>query len=53
VKVLVDTSVWSLAVSTIDLLICAAAIRREAALLSTDADFERYATVLPLRRVDP
>jgi predicted nucleic acid-binding protein len=40
-----------LAVSAIDLLICAVTIRREAELLTTDADFERYAKVLPLRLI--
>jgi len=38
-----------LAVSSIDLLICAVSIRRDAPLLTTDTDFTRYATVLPLQ----
>ena len=33
----------------IDLLICAVARRREWAIFSLDADFERYARILPLR----
>ena len=35
--------------STIDFLICAAARRRHWQVFSTDHDFERYASVLPLR----
>ena len=37
-----------LATSTVDLLLCAATIRRAAALFTTDEDFTRYAEVLPL-----
>ncbi len=37
--------------SAIDLLICAVAIRRGIPVLTTDGDFTRYATVLPLRLV--
>ncbi len=37
------------ATSAIDLLICAAAFRRQAQLLTTDRDFERYAEILPLK----
>ena len=33
----------------IDLLICAVAHRREWAIFTSDADFERYARILPLR----
>jgi predicted nucleic acid-binding protein len=40
-----------LATSAIDLLLCAATVRREAAIMTTDADFDRYATVLPLRLI--
>lgn len=42
-----------LAVSTVDLLICAATIRRAAALFTTDGDFTRYAQVLPLELLTP
>jgi predicted nucleic acid-binding protein len=35
--------------SAIDLLICAAAIRRNWQVFTTDRDFVRYATVLPLK----
>ena len=60
VRVVVDTCVWSLAlarrvpaaaaaVATIDALIAAVAIGREAALLTTDADFARIAEVVSLR----
>lgn len=35
--------------SAIDLLICAVALRREIAIFTADADFERYASVLPIR----
>jgi predicted nucleic acid-binding protein len=35
--------------STIDFLICAAAARRDLPILTTDADFSRYARVLPIR----
>ena len=42
-----------LAVSAIDLLICAATIRRAAALFTTDGDFARYAEILPLELLTP
>ena len=42
-----------LAISTVDLLICAATIRRTAALFTTDGDFTRYAEVLPLELLTP
>lgn len=35
--------------SPVDFLICAAAHRRDWAILSTDRDFQNYASVLPLR----
>ena len=35
--------------STVDFLICAAAHRRSWAIFTTDVDFQRYTTVLPLR----
>ena len=35
--------------STVDFLICAAAHRRSWSIFTTDQDFERYASVLPLR----
>ncbi len=35
--------------STIDFLICAVAVRRELSILTTDADFTRYARALPLQ----
>ena len=35
--------------SGVDLLICAVAIRAELAILTTDQDFKRYATVVDLR----
>ena len=35
--------------SSIDLLICAVAVRRELSIFTTDADFTRYARVLPLQ----
>lgn len=38
-----------IAESHIDSLICAAALRRDWAVLTTDHDFERYAIVVPLR----
>ena len=37
----------------IDLLICATAIRRKWAVFSLDADFQRYARILPLRLHGP
>jgi predicted nucleic acid-binding protein len=42
-----------LAVSTVDLLLCAATIQRAAALFTTDEDFTRYAEVLPLDLLTP
>lgn len=42
-----------LALATIDALIAAMAVRRDAALLTTDADFERIAEVVPLRLLRP
>ena len=38
-----------LAGSTVDCLLCAVTIRRNASLFTTDADFSRYARHLPLR----
>jgi predicted nucleic acid-binding protein len=35
--------------SNTDFLICAVAIRRNLAILTTDADFERFAEVLPIQ----
>lgn len=35
--------------SSIDFLICAVALRRKLPVLTTDRDFEKYATVLPLK----
>ena len=35
--------------SAIDFLLCAAAHRRHAALFTTDRDFQRYASIIPLR----
>ena len=35
--------------STIDFLICAAALRRNWQIFTTDRDFPRYATVLPIK----
>ncbi len=40
-----------LAIATIDALIAATALRRDAALLTTDADFARLAELVPLRLV--
>ncbi len=37
------------AATAIDLLVCAATIRRQAVLLTADADFARFADILPLR----
>jgi len=39
--------------STIDFLICAAAQQRQIAVFTTDKDFERYASVLPIRLYEP
>jgi len=38
-----------LAVSIVDILLCAVAIKRQWAVFSTDPDFSSYAKVLPLR----
>lgn len=38
-----------IAASTVDLLICAVAIRRLMPIFTTDPDFNRYAKVLPIR----
>jgi predicted nucleic acid-binding protein len=40
-------------VSIVDILLCAVAIKREWAVLTTDPDFSNYAKVLPLRLHDP
>jgi len=59
VSLLVDTSVWSLAlrnrcrrtgiqVGTIDALLAALCLRHRLSLLTTDADFRRVAEVAPL-----
>lgn len=42
-----------IAVSTVDILLCAMAIRREWAIFTTDPDFSRYASVLPLKLHTP
>ena len=42
-----------LAGSTVDYLLCAVALRRQAWLFTTDADFSRYARCLPLRLFPP
>lgn len=39
--------------SAIDFLICAVAQRRQIAVFTTDRDFERYASVLPIRLYEP
>ena len=38
--------------SAVDSLVCAVALRRGLAILTTDRDFTRYARVLPLRLLD-
>ena len=40
-------------VSIVDILLCAVAMQREWAILSTDPDFSNYARVLPLRIHSP
>ncbi|HET6385064.1 MAG TPA: hypothetical protein VFJ58_16860 [Armatimonadota bacterium] len=42
-RVLVDTSVWSLA-----LLMCALAVRKELSIFTTDGDFDLFAEHLPV-----
>ena len=39
--------------SAVDLLICAAAARRDLAIFTADADFRRYARVLPVKLHEP
>jgi len=39
--------------STIDFLICAVAQQRQIAVFTTDKDFQRYASVLPIRLYEP
>ena len=39
----------AVAVSIVDILLCAIAIKRQWAILTTDPDFSSYARVLPLR----
>lgn len=39
--------------SSTDFLICAVAVRRDLSVFSADADFRRFADVLPLRLYDP
>jgi len=49
-KVVVDTSVWSLPYRrSRDFLICAAAVRRGCTILTTESDFKRFAPVLPIK----
>ena len=38
--------------SNVDFLLCAAAIRRHIPIFTTDADFDRYAKRLPIRRYE-
>lgn len=42
-----------IAVSTVDILICASAIKRDLSIFTTDPDFTNYARVLPLRFHSP
>ena len=39
--------------SAMDFLICAVAQQRQIAVFTTDKDFERYASVLPIRLYEP
>ncbi len=41
------------AVSIVDILLCAVAIKRQWAVFTTDPDFSNYAKVLPLRTYTP
>ncbi|HKO05701.1 MAG TPA: PIN domain-containing protein [Candidatus Acidoferrales bacterium] len=41
------------AVSIVDVLLCAAAMKREWAIFTTDPDFSNYANVLPLKLHSP
>src|SRR5215831_8868130 len=41
------------AVSIVDILLCAVAIKRQWAIFTTDPDFSNYAKVLPLRTYTP
>lgn len=59
-KVIVDTSVWSLALrrnnnisqdSNTDFLTCAVAIRRDYEILTTDKDFENFHSYIPIKLI--
>lgn len=39
--------------SAVDLLLCAVAARRDLRILTTDADFQRYARLLPIKLYSP
>lgn len=43
-----DCRARGVGVTAVDILICAVAVRRQWAVFSTDPDFERYASVLPV-----
>lgn len=43
---------WGVQGSAVDFLICAQAINHELPILTTDKDFETYATVLPLTLIE-
>lgn len=44
-----DCRARGIAVSTVDILICAVALRRNLLVYTTDPDFKNYARVLPLK----
>jgi len=44
-----DCRAKGIVVSTVDILICAVALRRDLLIYTTDPDFKRYAKVLPLK----
>ena len=44
-----DCVARGIAVTTVDVLICAVAVRRGMSIFTTDPDFQKYARVLPLK----
>jgi predicted nucleic acid-binding protein len=48
-----DCRAKGVGVTSVDILICAVASRRQWAIFSTDPDFERYASILPINLHKP
>jgi predicted nucleic acid-binding protein len=44
-----DCRARGIAISMVDILICAVALHRDLLILTTDSDFKNYAKILPLK----